>query len=41
MDVGKGDGDPVSRSYAAGSPFTFTGRVDNIDIDAADLELPC
>jgi arylsulfatase len=33
MDIGKDNGDPVSRTYAARSPFPFTGRIGKVVFD--------
>ncbi|WP_165251909.1 arylsulfatase [Paludisphaera soli] len=33
MDVGKDNGEPVSPTYAADSPFAFTGKIGRIDFE--------
>jgi hypothetical protein len=33
MDIGKDNGDPVSPSYSARSPFPFTGRIGKVVFD--------
>lgn len=35
MDIGKDNGEPVSPSYAAKSPFAFTGRIGRVDFEIA------
>jgi hypothetical protein len=35
MDIAKDNGDPVSQSYAAQSPFPFTGRIAKVVFDVA------
>lgn len=35
MDIGKDNGDPVSPSYAAKSPFAFTGKIGKVVFDLA------
>jgi hypothetical protein len=35
MDIAKDNGDPVSQSYAAKSPFPFTGRIGKVVFDVA------
>jgi hypothetical protein len=33
MDIGKDNGEPVSPSYAAKSPFAFTGKIGKVVFD--------
>ncbi len=35
MDIGKDNGDPVSLTYRAKSPFPFTGKIGNVVFDVA------
>jgi arylsulfatase len=35
MDIGRDNGDPVSPTYAAKSPFAFTGKIDKVVFDLA------
>jgi arylsulfatase len=35
MDIGRDNGEPVSRSYAVKSPFAFTGRIGRVDFEIA------
>jgi hypothetical protein len=40
MDIGKDNGEPVSLSYAAKSPFAFTGKIAQVVFDLAPQEAP-
>ena len=38
MDIGKDNGDPVSPTYKAKSPFAFTGKIGKVVFDLAPRE---
>jgi arylsulfatase len=40
MDIGKDNGEPVSPSYEAKSPFPFTGKIGKVVFDVAPVEGP-
>jgi hypothetical protein len=40
MDVGKDNGDPVSLSYRAKSPFAFNGKIERVRFDLPPPQSP-